>query len=69
MFEPKPQHHFAMKGILLALFTAFLLVACTSDPMKGGFFFDEAAAYKRLDDKRAYLNDLQREQSSLRSSL
>jgi len=58
-----------MKGILLALLTALSLVACTSDPMKGGFFFDEAAAYQRLDQKQAELDNLRREQSSLRSSL
>jgi hypothetical protein len=57
-----------MKRIFLLLSLVIVSVSCTSDPMKGGFFFDEGAAYKRLDEKRSYLQELQSDQAALRRS-
>jgi hypothetical protein len=59
---------YTMKKLKLLLVLPLLgLASCvTSDPMQGGFFFDEAAAYQRLDQKQQYLHDLQAEEADLR---
>lgn len=57
-----------MKKLKLLLVLPLLgLVSCTtSDPMQGGLFFNEAAAYQRLDQKQQHLDHLKDEEASLR---
>ena len=60
-----------MKKLLILALAAIGLSGCntTGDPMQGGFFSNDAAAYQRIDQKRAHLESLQAEQAGLRSSL